>query len=79
MRLYVISFSVIVASLCCGYERSYILAKIVTTCFMTEWQFLLTSKLPQMATICLMAEVAKNGNYLPHGRSCQKWQLLASW
>ena len=28
-----------------------------------KWQFLLTSKLPQMATICLMAEVAKNGNF----------------
>ena len=31
---------------------------------MTEWQFLLTSKLPQMATICLMAEVAKNRQFL---------------
>ena len=27
-----------------------------------KWQFLLTSKLPKMVTICLMAEVAKNGN-----------------
>ena len=43
-----------------------------------KWQFLLTSKLPQLATICLMAEVAKNGNfYWP--QSCRKWQLLALW
>ena len=27
-----------------------------------KWQFLLTSKLPQMATTCFMTEVAKNGN-----------------
>ena len=31
-----------------------------------KWQFLLTSKLPQMATTCFMTEVAKNGNEWLH-------------
>ena len=31
-----------------------------------KWQFLLTSKLPQMATTCFMTEVAKNGNKWLH-------------
>ena len=29
----------------------------------SSWQFLLTSKLPKMATICRMTVVAKNGNF----------------
>ena len=33
-------------------------------------------KLPQTATTCFMTEVAKNGNYVLHDRSCQKWQFL---
>ena len=28
-----------------------------------KWQFLLTSKLPKMATMCRMTVVAKNGNF----------------
>ena len=65
------------------------LPKIVTTCFMTEVTkenlshslpflaiFCLTMKLPQMATTCFMTEVAKNGNYVLHDWSCQKWQFL---
>ena len=31
-----------------------------------KWQFLLTSKLPQMATTCFMTDVAKNGNKWLH-------------
>ena len=31
-----------------------------------KWQFLLTSKLPKMATTCFMTEVAKNGNKWLH-------------
>ena len=38
--------------------------------------FCFTMKLPQMATTCFMTEVAKNGNYVLHDRSCQKWQFL---